>query len=118
MRVLTAATLGRPGLKRCILDMQAAYYLCDVAQPEDGGRVLFADAPHGWGDLGFPEFDNQGGRLHYEIVSNVPGRQDAGRIWMTRYDKFFATQGFSQSIVDRRVFFKRLEDDKIFVVCV
>ena len=37
---------------------------------------------------------------------------------MTRYDKFFATQGFSQSIVDRRVFFKRLEDDKIFVVCV
>jgi hypothetical protein len=81
--------------------VQGAYYLGDVPLPEDGGRVLFADAPAGWGELGFPEFDEFGGRLHYQVVSNVPGRQDAGRVWMTRYDKFFAAQGFSQSIVDR-----------------
>ena len=51
-------------------------------------------------------------------MSNVPGRQDAGRVWMTRYDKLFAAQGFSQSIVDRRVFFKRLAGGKIFIVAV
>ena len=53
-----------------------------MALPEDGGRVLFADAPAGWGELGFPEFDEFGGRLHYQVVSDVPGRQDAGRVWM------------------------------------
>ena len=36
VRFLTAATLGRPGLKRRILDVQAAYYLGDVATPENG----------------------------------------------------------------------------------
>jgi hypothetical protein len=37
---------------------------------------------------------------------------------MTRYDKFFAAQGFSQSIVDRRVFYKRLAGGRLFIVAV
>jgi hypothetical protein len=49
-------------------------------------------------------------------VRNVPGRQDAGHIWQTRYDGFLAAQQFTQSIVDRRVFYKHLPGDKLFVV--
>ena len=66
--------------------------------------MIFVLAPHGWGALGFPETDSSGRRVRYQVVRNVPGRQDAGRIWQTKYDKFFKVHNFSQSIVDRRVF--------------
>jgi hypothetical protein len=110
------ATLGRLGLKRRMLDVKSAYYQGDVDTPEEGGRVIFVLAPHGWGALGFPETDSSGRRVRYQVVRNVPGRQDAGRIWQTKYDKFFKVHNFSQSIVDRRVFYKHLPDDKLLVV--
>jgi hypothetical protein len=116
VRWLLNATLGRLGLKRRMLDVKSAYYQGDVATPEEGGRVIFVLAPHGWGALGFPETDSSGRRVRYQVVRNVPGRQDAGRIWQTKYDKFFKVHNFSQSIVDRRVFYKHLPDDKLLVV--
>jgi hypothetical protein len=54
--------------------------------------------------------------VRYQVVRNVPGRQDAGRIWQARYDKFFAAEHFTQSIVDRRLCYKHLPNGKIFVV--
>ena len=78
--------------------------------------MLIVTAPAGWGQLRFPEVDAQGYKVHYQVVRNVPGRQDAGRIWQTRYDGFFASQQFTQSIVDRRVFYKHLPGGKLFVV--
>ena len=54
--------------------------------------------------------------MRYQVVRNVPGRQDAGRIWQSRYDQFMLGQMFTQSIVDRRVFYQRLPNDKLFVV--
>ena len=47
IRWITAATLGRPGLKRRILDVKAAYYQGEVATPEADGRVLIVTAPAG-----------------------------------------------------------------------
>jgi hypothetical protein len=73
-------------------------------------------APKGWAALGFPEVDSEGRKVRYQVVRNVPGRQDAGRIWQSRYDKFMLSQAFTQSIVDRRVFYRRLPNDKLFVV--
>jgi hypothetical protein len=116
IRFLLAATLGRPGLKRYILDVKGAYYQGTVPSPEDGGRIIFVFAPKGWAALGFPEVDSEGRKVRYQVVRNVPGRQDAGRIWQSRYDKFMLSQAFTQSIVDRRVFYRRLPNDKLFVV--
>ena len=60
--------------------------------------------------------DSEGRKIRYQVVRNVPGRQDAGRIWQARYDLFMCGQKFTQSIVDRRVFYRRLPDGKLFVV--
>ena len=49
VRRLLNATLGRPGLKRRMLDVKSAYYQGNVATPEEGDRVIFIVAPeHPW----------------------------------------------------------------------
>jgi hypothetical protein len=63
VRWLSAITLGRVGLKRRILDVKGAYYEGTVLTPEEGGRVLFAEVPEGWSQLGFPEVDECGDKL-------------------------------------------------------
>ena len=47
VRYLSAITLGRPGLRRRMLDVKSAYYHGDIASPEDGGRMIFVAAPPG-----------------------------------------------------------------------
>ena len=96
--------------------MKGAYYEGTVLSPEEGGRVLFAEVPVGWSELGFPEVDENGDRLYYRILKNIPGRRDAGRIWAEHYDRFLLAQGFTQSIVELRLFYKHLPDGKIFIV--
>ena len=86
--------------------------------PEEGGRVLFAEVPEGWSQLGFPEVDERGDKLYYRILKNIPGRRDAGRIWAAHYDRFLRDQGFTQSIVELRLFYKHLPQGKIFLVAV
>ena len=87
-----------------------------MPSPEDGGRIIFVFSPKGWAALGFPEVDSEGRKVRYQVVRNVPGRQDAGCIWQSRYDQFMLGQMFTQSIVDRRVFYRRLPDGKLFVI--
>ena len=116
VRWLSAITLGRPGIKRRILDVKGAYYEGTVLSPEEGGRVLFAEVPSGWSQLGFPEVDARGNKLYYQILKNIPGRRDAGRIWAAHYDRFLLAQGFTQSIVELRLFYKHLPGGKLFVV--
>ena len=118
VRWLSAITLGRIGLKRRILDVKGAYYEGTVLSPEQGGRVLFAEVPAGWSELGFPEVDANGDKLYYRILKNIPGRRDAGRIWAEHYDRFLRRQGFTQSIVELRLFYKHLPNGKIFLVAV
>ena len=115
---LSAITFGHPGLRRRMLDVKGAYYEGTVLAPEDGGRVLFAEVPEGWSKLGFPEVDAHGDKCYYRILKNIPGRRDAGRIWAQHYDRFLHRQGFTQSIVDLRVFVKHLPHGKVFIVAV
>jgi len=95
-----------------------AYYEGTVVAPDDGGRVLFAEVPEGWSKLGFPEVDCNGDKCYYRILKNIPGRRDAGRIWAQHYDSFLRRQGFTQSIVNLRVFVKHLPHGKLFIVAV
>jgi hypothetical protein len=81
VRYLSAITLGRPGLRRRMLDVKGAYYEGTVVAPENGSRVLFAEVPEGWSKLGFPEVDVNGDKCYSLILKNIPGRRDAGRIW-------------------------------------
>ena len=86
-----------------------------------GGRYLFVEVPKGFTQFGYPEFDEHGNRNYFEVVGNLPGRQDAGRIWGECYDEFLLTElkdkyigiGFAQSIVDRRVYYMVRGDEYI-----
>ena len=42
-----------------------------------------------------------------KIVGNVPDRQDAGVVWGDAYTTFLKECGFTQSAVDRRLYFKK-----------
>ena len=70
-----------------------------MAPPEEARFIQFAVAPAGWGELEFTEFDEFGGRLHYQVVRNVLGRKDASRVWMTSTlpSKAFAVESRSAS---------------------
>ena len=60
-----------------------------------------------------------GTRNWFEITGNVPGLRDAGRVWAADCDAFLLSEGFAQSIVDRRVFIKQLgaeAGEKLFIV--
>ena len=108
IRFLESFLLGRKGAFRKVLDVKGAYFEGKVPTPEQGGRVLYAPVPPGWDIFGYPEYDEVGKRNYFRVVGNVPGRQDAGVIWQDEYDGWLKGQGFSQSIVDRRVFYKAI----------
>ena len=112
VRFLESLTLGREDAERHILDVKGAYFEGKVPTPEQGGRVLFAPVPEGWGEFGYPERDSSGNRNFFKVVGNVPGRQDAGVIWQDEYDAWLFAQDFNQSVVDRRVFYKTIEKAK------
>ena len=71
--------------------------------------MIFVLVPLNWGAL-------ECRHVCYQVVRNVPGRQDAGLIWQTKSDKIFKVHNFSQFIFDRRVFYKHLPGDKLLVV--
>jgi len=86
-----------------------------------GGRALFVRVPNGFSALGDAEADDQGRPMYFEVVGNLPGRQDAGRIWGECYDKFLQEElqkligvGFTPSVVDPRVYYMVRGDEYIF----
>ena len=121
IRFYESFLLGRKGAKRRVLDIKGAYFEGKVPTPEEGGRVLYARVPPGWEEFGFPMVDSVTGEPNYfRVVGNVPGRQNAGVIWQDEYDKWLFEQDFSQSVVDRRIFYKSIVKadggDGLFVI--
>jgi hypothetical protein len=100
------------GAKRTTKDVGGAYLWGTPTPPEaEHGRALFVKVPPGFAHFGFPETDKQGRPMYFEIVGNLPGRQDAGRIWGGCYDKFLCKElkeligvGFRPSVVDPRIY--------------
>jgi len=116
VRFVANATLGRPNGRRRVLDVKGAYYEGVTVPASAGGRSLWIPVPAGWEDLGYPE-RTDGRRNFFEVVGNTPGLRDAGREFAKVYDAFLFAEGFVQSIVERRLFYRHLPTG-LAVVCV
>jgi len=109
------------GAQRTTKDVGGAYLFGTPTPPtEPGGRFLFVPVPPGFAEFGYPEKDERGRQNYFEVVGNLPGRQDAGRVWGECYDKFLLTElkdtigvGFKQSVVDRRIYYMVRGDEYI-----
>jgi hypothetical protein len=89
-------------------DVAGAYYYGTPTPVEEGGRAIFARVPPGLEEFGFPEVDPvTGERMLFHIPGNLPGIKDAGLIWEREYTSFLRSEGFYQSVADRRLFVKR-----------
>jgi len=49
---------------------------------------------------------------------NVPGIQNAGVVWGDHFGGWLLNQGYLQSVVDRRLYYRRDEDNALSIVCV
>jgi hypothetical protein len=65
--------------------------------------------PSGLEEFGFPTRTPSGAHALFYIRGNVPGRCDAGKIWDQVYTKFLLDYGLQQSLVDRCMFYLRVE---------
>jgi hypothetical protein len=79
-----------PGAKSSQNDVENAYYRGKVPLASEGGRALFCHIPDEWEELGYELYDPvDGTRNMLEIEGNVPGRQEAGKIWGGEYTHDF-----------------------------
>jgi hypothetical protein len=70
-------------------------------------------------EYGFPQYDENGQRNLLEITGNIPGRQEAGKIWGEEYTRFLTEEcGMIQSQVDRRLFYQQDEHGKFIITAV
>ena len=118
VRFLACLTLGRPNGVRRTVDVKGAYFEGSQRPPEEGGRIIWAPVPPGWDEFGYPEFGADGRRNWFHLCGNLPGLRNAGLEWQRVNDEFLTGQGFSQSIVDRRIFYRLRDDGKLFLICV
>ena len=72
--------------------------------------------PKGWEQFGYPHVNDRGERMFFRITGNMPGRQDADKVWSEQYTCDLLGWGFTQSLVGRRVFYKFDAEGKARVV--
>ena len=118
VRFLANLTLGRPNGRRRMVDVKCAYFEGSQRPPNEGGRIIWAPVPPAWEDFGFPEFGPDGRRNWFHLCGNLPGLRNAGLEWQRVNDDFLLGLGFTQSIVDRRIFFRFGPNDTVFIICV
>jgi len=100
-------------------DVRGAYYCGKPVPPEEGGRCLFCFIPPEMEEYGFPQYDENGQRNLLEIIGNIPGRQEAGKIWGEEYTRFLVKEcGMVQSQVDRRLFHRKDESGNFIITAV
>jgi hypothetical protein len=108
-----------PGANSAQNDISGAYYEGTPLHPDDGGRCLFAHVPAEFEEFGYSQYNEAGEKMYFEVKGNMPGRQEAGRIWGDEYTTFLVEVcGLTQSIVDRRLFFKIGENEEKLLVAV
>jgi hypothetical protein len=100
------------------LDACDAYHLGTALDPlSEHGRFIFvrpvADLALAGVDSEYTDWKNL-----WSVVGNVPGVQDAGVRWGEHFGKFLKSKGYSQSIVDRRLYYRRDPDGTLSLVCV
>ena len=102
-----------------VKDVHGAYRHGTPRDPRHPNRrALYARVAPGLKEFGYPRWVD-GVEYVLKIVGNVPGRQDAGVVWGEAYTKFLTKEcGFSQSAVDRRLYFKKGPAGQLVLLCV
>jgi len=54
----------------------------------------------------------------WRVTGNVPGIQNAGVVWGDHFGGWLLSQGYVQSVVDRRLYYRRSDDHTLSIVCV
>ena len=99
-----------------IADVPGAYYNGKPTPPgEAGGRVLYMSVLHGFGEFGFPQYNEPGECMLYLVAGNLPGRRDARLTWGREYGAFMHGEGFASSVVDRCVYYLRGSGEKLLI---
>ena len=116
-RILSQLLVKFPGSKAYTSDIGGAYFNGKPPDPsEPGGRALFGRVPTGWKEFGFPQYNEKGEQMVFRIVGNMPGVQNAGRVWSDKYTADLLAWGFQQSVVDRRLFYQFDDEGKALIV--
>jgi hypothetical protein len=111
---------GRPPARLVPNDVPGAYYMGTPPAPHElGGRSLFAPVPRGWDEFGYHDRDQETGERNLlHVVGNLPGRAEAGVTWNKVYTKWMLEEcRFSQSIVDRQLFYLHDEAGALQLAC-
>jgi hypothetical protein len=100
------------------LDASDAYHLGTPLDPlSEHGRFIYVRPVKDLALAGLdPVFSDK--QNLWSVVGNVPGIQDAGVRWGDHFGIFLKSKGYSQSIVDRRLYYRRDLDGTLSLVCV
>ena len=90
VRFLANLKLGRPNVRRRMVDVKGAYFEGSQRPPDEGGRIIWAPVPPAWDDFGFPEFGPDGRRNWFHLCGNLPGLRNASLEWQRVNDDLHA----------------------------
>ena len=97
-------------------DATDAYHQGTPPDPmSEHGRHIFVYPLEGLGECDLAHM--QRGKL-WRVTGNVPGIQNAGVVWGDHFGGWLLGQGYMQSVVDRRLYYRRNDDDTLSIVCV
>ena len=88
-------------------DCSDAYYAgTPYPMSDPRGRILLGRIVGGWEEFGYPQYNERGEKLCAQLLKNMPGRREAGKIFGDFYRNKLLGWNFKEGIVDRRVFYK------------
>mmetsp|Transcript_55848 Transcript_55848/g.126927 ORF Transcript_55848/g.126927 Transcript_55848/m.126927 type:complete len:182 (+) Transcript_55848:306-851(+) len=87
-------------------DCSDAYYMgTPYPMSDPRGRILLGRIPEGRKEFRYPQFNERGEKVYAQLLKNMPGRREAGKIFGDFYRDKMLQWGFEEGIVDRRVFY-------------
>ena len=101
IRLLAQLAVALPEAKQRFRDVPGAYYRGTPVPVSEGVRKIYCRVPTGWAEL----CDIQPNSV-IEVGGNMLGLREAGATWAREYDKFMCAQDMTQSVADRRIYFK------------
>jgi hypothetical protein len=97
-------------------DASDAYHQGTPPDPmSEHGRHIFVRPLRDLNECGLEHM--QRGML-WRVTGNVPGIQNAGVVWGDHFGGWLLSQGYVQSVVDRRLYYRRSDDHTLSIVCV
>jgi hypothetical protein len=99
-------------------DASDAYHQGTPPDPmSENGRFIFVRPLVGLEKCGLKHMGLDSG-MYWQVTGNVPGIQNAGVVWGDHFGGWLLNQGYLQSVVDRRLYYRRDEDNALSIVCV